>query len=102
ATRLAPASTLFPSTTLFRSRGPLGRDLGPQLLDLLVDLADAGGVVLDRLHTLGGERREHDVGRHLASGSRMGSSSRAFYRISLRSEEHTSELQSPCYLVCRL
>src|SRR2546426_6782465 len=27
---------------------------------------------------------------------------RALFRVGLRSEEHTSELQSPCNLVCRL
>src|SRR5262249_55081773 len=35
-----------------------------ELLDLLVDLADALRVVLDGLHALGGEGGEHYVGRH--------------------------------------
>src|SRR4051812_13165329 len=43
---------------------PLRLDGGAQLLDLLVDLPDALRVVLDRLHALGGEGREHDVGGH--------------------------------------
>src|SRR3954454_747851 len=43
---------------------PLRLDGGTQLLDLLVDLPDALRVVLDRLHALGGEGREHDVGGH--------------------------------------
>ena len=38
--------------------------VGAELLDLLVDLADARRVVLDGLHALGRQRREHDVGRH--------------------------------------
>src|SRR2546426_2454839 len=33
---------------------------------------------------------------------RYGRSSRAPYFVTIRSEEHTSELQSPCNLVCRL
>src|SRR3954453_20015329 len=43
---------------------PLRLDGGAQLLDLLVDLPDALRVVLDRLHALWGEGREHDVGGH--------------------------------------
>src|SRR5450755_43540 len=46
-------------------RRPLGLDRGAQLLHLTVDLADPGGVVLDRLHSLRRERGEHDVGGHL-------------------------------------
>src|SRR5437762_4744770 len=69
-----PRSTLFPYTTLFRSR----QDRQP-------DRRAAG----DR-HAGGGERLPRD---HPAEqpGSRAD-----------RSEEHTSELQSPMYLVCRL
>src|SRR6185437_2446576 len=45
-------------------RGPLRLDRGTELLDFAIDLLDAGGVVLDRLHPFGGERRKHDVCRH--------------------------------------
>src|SRR2546426_2315902 len=62
--RRPPRSTLFPYTTLFRSR------------DCRVPAANL----------LGGER-------HYAE--------RAGFK-GARSEEHTSELQSPCNLVCRL
>src|SRR2546426_7351173 len=65
--RRPPRSTLFPYTTLFRSR---------LRADRLTD--DARGV-----HVLGETRLEAIL--HHA-----------------RSEEHTSELQSPCNLVCRL
>src|SRR3712207_8274802 len=87
--RRPPRSTLFPYTTLFRSievegveqvdrgaggvDGHLGRDLQQRL-----------GVVEDDLHA----GADHLVGQRLG-GSR-------------RSEEHTSELQSRQYLVCRL
>src|SRR5437879_10708975 len=58
--RRPPRSTLFPYTTLFRSRVPRGRQgIPPHRSD-----------------------QHHGTGR--------------------RSEEHTSELQSPMYLVCRL
>src|SRR6266566_4810808 len=58
--RRPPRSTLFPYTTLFRSRG------------------------------------WRDLPRHNASHPVHARSARR------RSEEHTSELQSPCNLVCRL
>src|SRR4051794_23231501 len=52
-------------------RGPLRLDLGTELLDLLVDLADALRVVADGLDSLRREHREHDVCRHgvLLAGS---------------------------------
>src|SRR3712207_8149395 len=77
--RRPPRSTLFPYTTLFRSdrdRGHLG-DPGDDLV---------GGRVQ---RSAGGALRVPRVGR----GRRV---RRA------RSEEHTSELQSRQYLVCRL
>src|SRR2546426_6577147 len=76
--RRPPRSTLFPYTTLFRSRplrNPLletvGRHLHPHFLARRAQFAHQPlrGVVAQRL---------------------------------MRSEEHTSELQSPCNLVCRL
>src|SRR2546426_8960439 len=65
--RRPPRSTLFPYTTLFRSRSHRTcRALRPS-----ADLRLGGRGHHDRL-------------------------------LRLRSEEHTSELQSPCNLVCRL
>src|SRR3712207_7912068 len=75
--RRPPRSTLFPYTTLFRSRGDArGEGDGRE--------GAAGG---------GGDARGRD--RRPASGIGTGKSGR-------RSEEHTSELQSRQYLVCRL
>src|SRR3712207_7960255 len=81
--RRPPRSTLFPYTTLFRSGGAPGvpavrrrRGRG--------QAARAGGATLGRV---AGRRRDG-----LRGGGRAGS----------RSEEHTSELQSRQYLVCRL
>src|SRR2546425_6679481 len=73
--RRPPRSTLFPYTTLFRSRA---RQLG---------LAHAGRTEED-------ERAHRPVGVTEARTGRWARSS--------RSEEHTSELQSLAYLVCRL
>src|SRR5258708_21524946 len=75
--RRPPRSTLFPYTTLFRSRGIGGKlrerkrnDRLPQHVELAV-ARGAGAADID-VHLVG------------------------------RSEEHTSELQSPDHLVCRL
>src|SRR5438876_6300858 len=87
-----PRSTLFPYTTLFRSR-----------LHLLSIVAG-----LDRLH-----HRHLDDARVGAavvqnvilkiSGIRLRLGDQAVHGgLDLRSEEHTSELQSPVHLVCRL
>src|SRR5829696_5309058 len=62
-------------------RGPLGLDRRAELLDLLVDLADAGRVVLDGLDALGRERGEHDVRRHGPSSLAGWRSSRPLYPI---------------------
>src|SRR3712207_8651575 len=85
--RRPPRSTLFPYTTLFRSRsrggGLLGRDnLG---LDRLAP-EPAREIML--------------VGQGLAFGPPRSGPQPGERR--LRSEEHTSELQSRQYLVCRL
>src|SRR5260370_16491448 len=83
--RRPPRSTLFPYTTLFRSQLPY-RSLGDG-----VDLAPLrrGHPVLLRRQHLRLPRHEREV--HLALELQA-----------LRSEEHTSELQSHLNLVCRL
>src|SRR3712207_8471463 len=94
--RRPPRSTLFPYTTLFRSMAleflglsPMG-SASPPANDPRKDevCVDAGRLVMDLL-----ERglRPQDI---LARGS--------FENAIARSEEHTSELQSRQYLVCRL
>src|SRR3712207_6939752 len=89
--RRPPRSTLFPYTTLFRSvRGGQGvRDHRPR------DHVALTGV---RGRRTGGER-ERWHGRPIRTSS---SSARSAASRSARSEEHTSELQSRQYLVCRL
>src|SRR5256885_10087696 len=75
--RRPPRSTLFPYTTLFRSRQLV--ELGAGERGFSVDAVGSIGVIFDEL----------------APGERGAALAR-------RSEEHTSELQSPCNLVCRL
>src|SRR3989441_4921087 len=86
--RRPPRSTLFPYTTLFRS--PLG--LGPAVRRV-PQLPRPGGAR--------GSPREHAL-PSLQRAVRN-SLERADSSVGLRrSEEHTSELQSLAYLVCRL
>src|SRR4051794_41677376 len=74
-----PRSSLFPYTTLFRS------------LHLVVVLLVLVVIVLQRRQILVVGEAAFPFGRR-KRGQRQGS----------RSEEHTSELQSPVHLVCRL
>src|SRR3989454_6007539 len=88
--RRPPRSTLFPYTTLFRSlehlhaRRPAREEVGEVgRLRLLHDI-----LCLDHRH-----RVREFAPPLLARGG---------HGHDVRSEEHTSELQSPCNLVCRL
>src|SRR3712207_7110418 len=83
--RRPPRSTLFPYTTLFRSR-PAARHSEVDGLDRVDDPAAATQPAAARAIDLIEPARAQQRGPALA----------------LRSEEHTSELQSRQYLVCRL
>src|SRR3712207_8830101 len=92
--RRPPRSTLFPYTTLFRS-SPVRRVLGADQLPGLVDPVHQVTTLVRQQHPdLMLAPREPSVHRgpelvQPGAGAR-------------RSEEHTSELQSRQYLVCRL
>src|SRR5256885_6697891 len=90
--RRPPRSTLFPYTTLFRSAHRLQHrvEVGDHLADDLVSGGQRGGQRADVGHQGG------DVGA-LALEDLDDLAGEL-----VRSEEHTSELQSPCNLVCRL
>src|SRR3712207_7291323 len=83
--RRPPRSTLFPYTTLFRSLA--GSDHGP----LAVGARRISALAPARLSPARTERRPADLGGLAGNEHRDD-----------RSEEHTSELQSRQYLVCRL
>src|SRR5256885_9444502 len=78
--RRPPRSTLFPYTTLFRSSGV---GIGCQLAEHCVGQTLFFANVLE-------EARGHAAAKKIVEDGDG------------RSEEHTSELQSPCNLVCRL
>src|SRR5207244_9795380 len=99
---LLPPSTSFPYTTLFRS-ALLGLHL------LLFELFLDGGVELlapfvNRIvgvdQDVAGPARWRQLHAHDARLNLMVEGLR--FLVQLRSEEHTSELQSPDHLVCRL
>src|SRR5437764_10700567 len=77
-TRRPPRSTLFPYTTLFRSPPPAPRG------------------------SRGARQRPCRSLRRREATRARAPPARARARVASRSEEHTSELQSPMYLVCRL
>src|SRR5437762_13401810 len=89
--RRPPISTLFPYTTLFRSVWDGD----------FVDLRPRWITKHGEPGRFGGEEFFRDAGR--ASFWRAADSGDLeFHFKGYRSEEHTSELQSPMYLVCRL
>src|SRR5437899_5690843 len=86
--RPLPLSTLFPYTTLFRSRG--SPDVGED---------HEGALRRDEREEPDASLPHADRRRH-AAGAAAARQRRARHRA--RSEEHTSELQSLRHLVCRL
>src|SRR5690348_17684487 len=83
--RRPPRSTLFPYTTLFRSDGMLSSAV----------LDNQGGVGLPYGSI---EQQQTFISGY---GAKYGRSIGGVIN-QIRSEEHTSELQSPVHLVCRL
>src|SRR3712207_8619462 len=112
--RRPPRSTLFPYTTLFRSRLVAARACPTHLggsgcedgADCVVELADAREACGER--NLGDRQRGRlDEKPGCVGSSRPGERDRTRPDLGhqhpvQRSEEHTSELQSRQYLVCRL
>src|SRR3712207_8432923 len=93
--RRPPRSTLFPYTTLFRSHVQRRTVLQP-LREADDEVAPGAGAFL----LVAGELRHRQ--RHQQQGRREDRRNHAGSVDLQRSEEHTSELQSRQYLVCRL
>src|SRR2546426_1520244 len=84
--RRPPRSTLFPYTTLFRSRAT--RSSSRRRSAPRPTAASSWASAASQLRETGRSRGQSSYGKGCWLHS--------------RSEEHTSELQSPCNLVCRL
>src|SRR2546429_6467780 len=98
--RRPPRSTLFPYTTLFRSR--VADELGTGAASLYRHVASRDEllvVVSDKiLEVVDAEPEDDELGwRALCERAAHG-----YRALLLRSEEHTSELQSRLHVVCRL
>src|SRR5258708_9541842 len=87
--RRPPRSTLFPYTTLFRSRPRSVEAINCSRLSGL--LPGSRLILVMRI-----------MGRRFQPSARRGPPYRFSPMVCARSEEHTSELQSPDHLVCRL
>src|SRR3712207_6947771 len=87
--RRPPRSTLFPYTTLFRSR-------------LAAVLRADDDVTGERVRDLQGDQRDGVADQRVRGGVGGEGRGEQQHRGRARSEEHTSELQSRQYLVCRL
>src|SRR3712207_7523727 len=99
--RRPPRSTLFPYTTLFRSR-PSPSDWTPGRRSLRPGRRAPRPLTVPPSRLAGPEHRldavpglQLEPALDIARGTRYG-------EVRGRSEEHTSELQSRQYLVCRL
>src|SRR5256885_13157898 len=88
--RRPPRSTLFPYTTLFRSAV---RSSDPEIVTLA---GGAPGTKHVQALTIGGDNIT------VFAGLNGPDTNAGAVGLKARSEEHTSELQSPCNLVCRL
>src|SRR5256885_2714645 len=92
--RRPPRSTLFPYTTLFRSlMQNLENNARQKLLSFQQERVQKTDMLVGQLKDILGayQLEGTDTQRVDAIGTTL-----------VRSEEHTSELQSPCNLVCRL
>src|SRR5256885_11139760 len=84
--RRPPRSTLFPYTTLFRSSG-----------------SDAGNYTFNTTASTTADITKRTLHVTATADSKVyDGNTTAAAHLTDRSEEHTSELQSPCNLVCRL
>src|SRR5256885_13734056 len=100
--RRPPRSTLFPYTTLFRSGGMRRGAVLPsmeaqQTCDLVVDNTESAVFCIATGSVANAGKSDLSRQQNAATNRRIGEC-----RCGRRSEEHTSELQSPCNLVCRL
>src|SRR3712207_9031155 len=100
--RRPPRSTLFPYTPLFRSaQAPAWPAEKP--IAIIVPFPPGGGSDVMARAMIPHLERHLGGGARFMVANRPGAGAEVGYTaLALRSEEHTSELQSRQYLVCRL
>src|SRR5256885_13799730 len=100
--RRPPRSTLFPYTTLFRSEAhSMGEGSAISIGKKNHHVRVANSIARDS--GCGGIAAQQTDYLTIEDNVVRGNSGRSPWQCSgIRSEEHTSELQSPCNLVCRL
>src|SRR2546430_12426464 len=95
--RRPPRSTLFPYTTLFRSNVDKTVDV------IMTDESKLYNFQMTRFHKTRHETLNHSADEYVRYENGLCCTTNAIESaFSLRSEEHTSELQSQSNLVCRL
>src|SRR5690348_17514843 len=90
--RRLPRSTLFPYTTLFRSRDDREEVGG----------LHGGDIVSGAIGNCNGAQEFVSDGTKVRQAMTLHDLDTQAHALTVRSEEHTSELQSPVHLVCRL
>src|SRR5258708_11394891 len=99
--RRPPRSTLFPYTTLFRSPDILGMSAllttTMPYMKVVIQTLVAKGIRDDYIVLVGGAPLNEEFGVAIGADAYCRDAA-----VAARSEEHTSELQSPDHLVCRL
>src|SRR3712207_9331309 len=100
--RRPPRSTLFPYTTLFRSREGLDK-----VRDYLTKATEGHPPDIDAMLEAGSKALEEEKNKKAVDSegdkqTLQDREERSIQAKPARSEEHTSELQSRPYLVCRL
>src|SRR2546430_15806261 len=100
--RRPPRSTLFPYTTLFRSRRRVIEACA--LVEAGIDFSEEGDVPKDMASRALAIVRPlaAEIAQALAGAARGERLRDGLWVVIARSEEHTSELQSQSNLVCRL
>src|SRR3712207_9411780 len=100
--RRPPRSTLFPYTTLFRSMGAvITGGFGEVTLNSLQPNSTTGGPLPDSVVAIAAETDSYS-GNWTLTVYAICADPLPELEVVSRSEEHTSELQSRQYLVCRL
>src|SRR5256885_12693794 len=99
--RRPPSSTVFPYSTLFRSRDDRGQLIKRRVCGWVNAIVRRRAADAE-LHAGDALAAGEDVAARPLAVGLLQTILKADGGVAARSEEHTSDLQSPCNLVCRL